>query len=158
METIKKILACLAPKPFLHYPLALSLRNLVNLSIKKSLFPDQCKIVKLKPLFKKASKSDSKNYRPISLLPVVSKIIETTIQIQTQEYLDKNGSLYKYQLGFRANFSTDSCFVQLIDFISRGMDKGFDLQKAFDTLDHTILLQKMGFIGFKESVIKSFRS
>ena len=61
--------------------------NLVNLSIKQSLFPDQCKIAKLKPLFKKCSKSDPKNYRPISLLPVVSKIIEKIIQIQTQEYL-----------------------------------------------------------------------
>ena len=91
----------------------------------------------------------------------MSKIIEKTIQIQTQEYLDKSGLLYKYQSGFCAIFSTDSCLVQLTNFILRGMDKGFhtgmilvDLQKAFDTLDHTILLQKMDCIGFKESVIK----
>ena len=135
--------------------LALSLYNLVNLSIKKSVFPDHCKIAKLKPLFKKGSKSDSKNHRPISLLPVVSKIIETTIQIQTQEYLDKNGLLYKYQSGFRANFSTDSCLVQLTDFILRGMDKVFHtgmipvhLQKAFDTLDHIVLLSKLDCIGY----------
>ena len=49
------------------------------------------------PLFKKASKSDPKNYRPISLLPAMSKIIKKAIQIQTQEYLDKNDLLYKYQ-------------------------------------------------------------
>ena len=110
------------------------------MSIKQSLFPDQCKIAKLKPLFKKGSKSDPTNYRPISLLPAVSKVIEKTIQIQTQEYLDKNDLLYKYQSGFRANFSTDSCLAQLTDFILRRMDKGFhtgmvlaDLQKAFDT-------------------------
>ena len=83
--------------------LALTLCNLVNLSIKQSLFPDQCKIAKLKPLFKKGSKSGPKNYWPISLFPVVSKIIEKTIQIQIQEYVDKNGILYKYQSGFRAN-------------------------------------------------------
>ena len=174
LETIKKILACLdsskAPgldeisSKFLKdgaEVLALPLCNLVNLSIKQSLFPDQCKIAKLKPLFKKGSKSDPKNYRPISLLPVVSKIIEKTIQIQTQEHLDKNGLLYKYQSGFRANFSMDSCLLQLSDFILRGMDKGFhtgmilvDLQKVFDTLDHTVLLQKMECIGFRESVIK----
>ena len=63
--------------------LALSLCNLVNLSKKQSLFPDQCKSAKLKPLFKKGPKSDPKNCRPISLLPVVSKIIEKAIKIQT---------------------------------------------------------------------------
>ena len=66
-----------------------------------------------------------------------------------------------YQSGFHANFSTDSCLVQLTDFILRGMDKGFhtgmilvDLQKANDTLDHTVLLQKMECIGFKESDVR----
>ena len=94
----------------------------------------------------------------------MSKIIEKTIQIQTQEYLDKNDLLYKYQSGFRANFSTDSCLAQLTDFILRRIDKGFhtgmilvDLQKALDTLDHTLLLQKMECMGFKESFIKCFQ-
>ena len=79
--------------------------------------------------------------------------------------MDKNGLLYKYQSSFRANFSKDSCLVQLTDFILSGIDKGFhtrmilvDLQKAFDTLDHTVLLQKMECMGFKESVIKWFQS
>ena len=92
--------------------IAVPLCNLVNLSIKQSLFPDQCKITKLKHLFKKGSNSDQKNYNPISLLPVMSKIIEITIQVQTQEYLDKNGLLYKYQSGFYANFSMDSRLAQ----------------------------------------------
>ena len=103
--------------------LALPLCNLVNLSIKQSLFPDQCKMAKLKPLFNKGSKSEPKNYRPISLLPVVSKIIEKTIQIQTQKYLDKSSLLYKYQSGFLTNFSTDFYLVQLTNFVLRGMDK-----------------------------------
>ena len=124
----KKILACLdiskAPgldgisSEFLKdgaEVLALLLCNLVNLSIKQPLYPDQWEIAKLKPQFKKGSKSNPKSYRPISLLPVVSKIIEKAIHIQTQDYLDKNGLLYKYQSGFRANVSTDSCFL-------RGMD------------------------------------
>ena len=97
LETIKRILACLdsskAPgldgissKFLKNGPdvLAVPLFNLVNLSIKQSLFHDQCKISKLSPLFKKGSRSDPKNYRGISLLPIVSKIIEKTIQIQTQ--------------------------------------------------------------------------
>ena len=144
--------------------LALPLYNLVNLSIKQSLFPDQCKTAKLKPLFKKGSKSVPKNYRPISLLPDVSKIMEETIQIRTQWYLDKSGLLYRYQSGFRANLSTDSCLAQLEDLILREMGKGFhtgvilaDLQKAFDTLDHTVLLQNMEYMGFKESAIKWFQ-
>ena len=145
--------------------LALPLCNFVNLSIKRSIFPDQCKIAKLKPLFKKGSNSDQKNYRPVSLLPFVSKITEKNIQIHTQEHLDKNDLPYKYQSGFHVNFSMDYCLVQLTNFIVRGMDKGFhtgmilvDLQKVFDTLDHTILLQKTECIGFKESVIKWFQS
>ena len=71
----------------------------------------------------------------------------------------------RINLVFRANFLTDSCLVQLTDFILRRMDEGFhtgmiliDLQKASDTSDHTVLLQKMECIGFKESVIKWFQS
>ena len=93
----------------------------------------------------------------------MSKIIEKTIQIQTQEYLDKNGLLYKYQSGFRANFSTDSCLVQLTDFVLRGMDKGFhngmilvDLQKAFDILDHTVLLQKWNVLVSRSQSLNGF--
>ena len=99
------------------------------------------------------------------MLPVESKIIDNIIQTSTQEYLDKNGLLYKYQSSFRAKFSTNSCLVQLTDFILREMDKEFhtgmilvDLQKAFDTLDHTAPLQKMECIGFKESVTTWFQS
>ena len=98
LETIKNILACLdtSKTPGLEglsskflkngaEVLALPLRNLANLSIKQSLFPDQCKIAKLQPLFENDSTTDPKNYWPISLLPVVSKLIEKTIQIQTQD-------------------------------------------------------------------------
>ena len=108
LETIKKILACLKASrasgldgifsKFLKDGakiLASPLCTLVNFSIKQSLFLDQCKVAKLKPPFKKGFKSDPKNYRPILLLPVVSTIIKNTIHIQTQEYLDKNGLLYK---------------------------------------------------------------
>ena len=82
-------------------------------------------------------------------MSVESNIMEKTFQIQTQENLDKNGLLYKYQSGFCAKFPTNSCLVQLSDFILRGMAKGFYtgmilvyLRKVFDTLDHIILLQK----------------
>ena len=135
-QTIKKLLCCLdvskAPGMDEISPrfledgaevLAKPICDIINLSIKLSTFPDKCKIAKLTPLFKKGSKTDPKNYRPISLLLLISKLIEKAIHIQTQEYLDKNGLIYKFQSGFRKNFSTDSCLVQLTDYKIKGMNK-----------------------------------
>ena len=87
--------------------LATPITQLCNLSISSGRFPDACKIAKLKPLFKKGSKTDPKNYRPISLLPLMSKVLERIIHEQTMEFLDKHNILYKFQSGFRKNHSTD---------------------------------------------------
>ena len=101
------------------------------------------------PIFKKGARTDPKNYRPISLLPLVSKIIEKSIRFQIEDFLNKKKLIYIYQSGFRANHSTDLCVAQLIDFAATGMDKQMhtgmilDLQKAFDILDHGVLLEKM---------------
>ena len=132
----------------------------INLSIKLSIFPDKCKIAKLIPLFKTWLKLDSKNCRPISLLHLLSKLIEKAIHTQAQEYLDKRSLLHKFQSGLRKKISTDSCLVQLSDYTINGMDKGIliDLQKTFDTLDHDVLLKKMECMGFKIPVIKWFKS
>ena len=145
--------------------IAVHIAKLCNLSIKTSSFPNSCKIAKLKPLFKKGSKTDPKNYRPISLLPLVSKIFERVIHNQTQEFLNKNNILYKFQSGFRKDHSTDFCLSFLNDKILKGFDSGLltgmiliDLQKAFDTIDHKILLEKMTFLGFSEKTINWFRS
>ena len=145
--------------------LALPLGNIINLSIKLSTFPEECKIAKLKPIFKKGARTDPKNYRPISLLPLVSKIIEKSIHFQIEDFLNKKKLIYMYQSGFRTNHSTDLCLAQLIDFVATGMDKQMhtsmilvDLQKAFDTLDHGVLLEKMKYFGFRASVIKWFES
>ena len=80
--------------------LAKPISQLCNLSIKLSSFPRSCKIAKVKPLFKKGSKTDPQNYRPISLLPTLSKIIERIAHDQTQEFLSKNKILYRFQSGF----------------------------------------------------------
>ena len=88
--------------------LAKSITELFNLSIESSIFPDACKIAKLKPLYKKGSKLEPKNYRPISLLPLVSKVFERIVYMQTQNYLDKHNILYKYQCCFRNKHSTDT--------------------------------------------------
>ena len=81
------------------YPLS----RIIYLSVKLSAF-SECKIATLKPLFKKGSKTDPKNCRPISLLPLVSKIILKLVHYQLQDYLKENSLLYKYQSVFRANF------------------------------------------------------
>ena len=145
--------------------LAEPVTELCNLSILQSKFPDGCKQAKLKPLFKKGSKDDPKNYRPISLLPQLSKIIEKTIHNQVQKYLDEKKILYRYQSGFRAHHSTDTCLSYLNDKILKGFEaKMFtsmiliDLQKAFDTIDHEIFLDKMACLGFSNSTILWFKS
>ena len=145
--------------------LASPITDLVNLSISLSLFPDDCKIAKLKPLYKKEAKTKPKNYRPISLLPLLSKITERIIHNQTQEFLDKNNILYKYQSGFRKHHSTDTCLSYLTDKVKIGFEEGLltgmvliDLQKAFDTIDHSILLEKMSCLGFAGKTIAWYKS
>ena len=144
--------------------LSTHIAKLCNLSITTAAFQDDCKIAKLIPIYTKGSKSDPKNYRPISILPLISKIFEKLIHDQTQSFLDDNNILYDFQSGFRKNYSTDSCFSFLTDKISTGFDSGLftgmiliDPQKAFDTIDHELLLEKMVFLGFSIEVINWFR-
>ena len=120
---------------------------------------------KLKPLFKKGSTTHPKNYRPISLLPLISKIIEKVIHDQTQEFLDTNKIVFKFQSGFRKGYSTDSCLSYLNNKTAVGFESGLhtgmiliDLQKAFDTINHVILIQKMECLGFSKGVTLWFRS
>ena len=129
--------------------LCVPLRQICNLSLKLATFPKECKIAKLKPLFKKGSSTDAKNYRPISLLPQISKILEKVVLEKTQVYLKENNLIYELQSGFRDQHSTNMCLSYLIDKILSGFDSGLltgmiliDLQKAFDTIDHNILLKK----------------
>ena len=145
--------------------LAFPLGNIINLSIKLSTFPEECKIAKLKLIFKKGARTDHRNHSPISLLPLVPKTIEKSIHFQIESYLNKKKLIYMYQSGFRTNHSTDLCLAQLTDFVATGMDKQMhtgmilvDLQKAFDTLDHGVLLEKMKYFGFWISVINWFES
>ena len=139
--------------------------KICNLSIKYSLFPTDCQIAKLKPLFKKGSTTHPKNYCPISLLPLISKIIEKVIHDQTQEFLDTNKILFKFQSGFRKGYSTDSCPSYLNNKIAAGFESGLhtgmiliDFQKAFDTINHEILIKKMECLGFSKDITLWFKS
>ena len=128
-------------------------------------FPDACKIAKVKPLFKKNSKTDPSNYRPISLLSLLSKVFKRVALDQTKEFLSLNKILYDYQSGFRKNHSTDTCLSFLNVKILKGFDGGLvtgmvlaDLQKAFDTINHDILLKNLSIIGFSDHTVKWFQS
>ena len=93
--------------------LARPISQLCNLSIKLNSSPRSCKIAKVKPLFKKGSKTDPENYRPIPLLLILSKIIERIIHDQTQEFLSKNKILYRFQSVFRKIYSANTCLGHL---------------------------------------------
>ena len=116
------------------------------------------KIARVKPLYKKNSNLDVGNYRPVSILSVVSKILEKAIYIQLEAYLVKNNIIYNYQSGFRSSFSTDTCLIYLLDHIkmknAEGLYTGMillDLQKAFDTVDHKILCNKLQLMGIRST-------
>ena len=145
--------------------LATPVTQLCNLSISSGRFPDTCKIAKLKPLFKKGSKTDPRNYRPISLLALMSKELERIVHEQTIDFLDKHNILCKFQSGFGKNNSTDFRLSYVTDKISKGFDSGLltgmiliDLQKAFDTIDHNILPLKKPSLGFSREVTDWYKS
>ena len=139
--------------------------QICNLSIKFSHFSKDCKVAKLKPLCKKDTKTDPKNYRPISLLLIFSKIIEKVIHDQTMNYSTENNVIYRYQSGFLKNHSTCTSLAYLTDEILTGFDSGLltgmiriDLQNVFDTINHDILLKKMSAFRFSNRSINWFQS
>ena len=104
--------------------LAKPIAKICIISISSGLFPSDCKIAKLKPLYKKGSKTNPENFRPISLLPLISKVIERIVYDQVDNFVLQNNILNNYQSGFRKNHSTDLCLSFLNDKILKGFDKG----------------------------------
>ena len=105
------------------------------------------------------------NYRPISLLPCVSKIFERVLFNQLYEYFDRNDLLTQHQYGFRKNHSTEFAAMELIDRVANLLELGkipfnlyIDLSKAFDVLNHEILLSKLEFYGLNELTIKLIKN
>ncbi|CAM1302576.1 Uncharacterised protein r2_g1254 [Pycnogonum litorale] len=142
-----------------------SITQLLNKCITDCEFPNELKIARVIPIFKKGSKLSCSNYRPISILNCLSKVFERIIFNQIYEYINCNNLLYPFQSGFRPSYSTETALINLIDMIRCNTDKGeytglllLDLEKAFDTVNHTILLSKMEAMGFSSSSINLIRS
>ena len=147
---LPKHLKCISES--ITYPLS----KIANLSLEQGVFPTKLKIAIVSPLYKAKDPMFFNNYRPISLLSVFSKIIERFMYNRLLKFIDKNNLLNEFQFGFRNNHSTFMALLVLIENLVTALDDGncavgrfLDFQKAFDTVDHCILLDKLSFYGVR---------
>ena len=138
---------CLVKKliPYLVVPL----EHIFNISLQTGVFPDGMKIARVIPLFKNGNINDFTNYRPISLLSQFSKILEKIFHNRMMSFIEENNILYESQYGFRKNVSKSLAILELAETITTSIDDCkstvgifIDLKKAFDTVDHDILMKK----------------
>jgi len=145
--------------------LSIPISNLINQSFSTGKFPDQLKIAKITPIFKSKNEKIFANYRPISILPGISKIFEKIIYNQINDHFNKYNLFYTGQYGFRKGHNTEHVAIELLDRIIIEMEKNrtplniyLDMTKAFDTLDHNILLHKLKYYGIRNKALALFNS
>ena len=141
------------------------LTHICNKSFISGLFPFEMKIANVVPIFKSGDDMVFLNYRPVSALPVFFKLLERLMYNRLFCFINDNKLLYDYQFGSQKGKSTYMAMVILIDKISEALDRGgcvigvfLDFSKAFDTVDHKILLQKLEIYGIKNISLKWFES
>ena len=148
-------------RPVITRPLSL----IFNMSLEQGIFPNNMKIAEIVPLHKGGDESQCNNYRPISLLITISKILEKLMYSRTYKFLELNNILFQSQYGFRTQHSCTDAISELTGEITKNKENGIytigvflDLSKAFDTLPHAILLNKMNKYGIRGIANKWFAS
>ena len=136
----------------------------MNQSFQSGIFPDKLEIAKVISLFKKGNTELPSNYRPISILPIFSKIFEKLMYRRLYRFLEIHKSLYSLQFGFQENHSIDHALVSLTEAIRNTLDNKsvgcgifIDLRKAFDTVNYNILLSKLEHYGIRGCALQWFR-
>ena len=141
------------------------LAHTFNLSLDQGIFPEKLKECRIVPIFKSGDPKICDNYRPISLVNTLSKILEKIVALKLTNHLQVNDLLYKHQYGFLRGKSTEHNLIHVVNYIANSLNNGkyciglfLDLKKAFDVCDHSILLKKLKKFGVKNEAYNWFRS
>ena len=147
------------------HELSIPFSNICNTSFTEGIFPEIIKVAKVIPSHKKGPTDDVNNYHPISLLSVFSKIIEKLMVVRLTTYLELHKIIYPNQFGFRQGYSTSHSLISITETIKKTLDNNkygcgvfIKLRKAFDTVNHGILLQKLEHYGIRDSASSWFKS